>query len=148
MKGGERMNDLAKLRCEFSLLASGLVMKVRDFGMMAAFNEVKRSNEQAIINAYGQAGRAHLAAELGARGFWDLAKAIVDNGAANGIRNSLHEQGLAVDLLMYDTEGNYLPGSGSYKELGEWWEMQHPLARWGGRFGDAGHFSFEHQGRK
>jgi hypothetical protein len=30
-----------------------------------------------------------------------------------------------------------------HQRLGEWWEKQHPLARWGGRWGDGNHYSFE-----
>jgi len=36
----------------------------------------------------------------------------------------------------------------AHRELGEWWEKQHPQARWGGRFKDGNHYSFEHEGVK
>lgn len=60
---------------------------------------------------------------------------------------SLHHVGLALDLLLY-RNGTYLTETEDYRRLGEWWERQHPLARWGGRFGDGNHFSFEWEGRK
>ena len=36
----------------------------------------------------------------------------------------------------------------SYQVLGAFWERQHPLARWGGRWGDGNHFSLEDAGVK
>jgi len=66
-----------------------------------------------------------------------------------GIVNSLHCKGLAIDLylrsknskdILWDTE--------SYRELGEFWEDMHELTTWGGRFGDGGHFSIQHEGVK
>ena len=62
-----------------------------------------------------------------------------------GIKNSLHTKRLAVDLLLFK-DGIYLTRSSDYMPLGEWWEGQHDLARWGGRFGDGNHFSFTHGG--
>lgn len=62
---------------------------------------------------------------------------------------SLHHVGLALDLLLY-RDGTYLTSSEDYRRLGEFWERQHVLARWGGRFSspDGNHFSFEREGRK
>lgn len=42
--------------------------------------------------------------------------------------------------LVTDTEG--------HRQLGEWWEQQHPLCSWGGRFQDGNHYSLEHNGVK
>jgi hypothetical protein len=61
--------------------------------------------------------------------------------------NSAHKVRLAIDLNLF-RNGEYLELSEDYKSLGEWWEQQHPLARWGGRFDDGNHFSFEHNGVK
>lgn len=60
---------------------------------------------------------------------------------------SLHHVGLALDLLLY-RNGAYLTKTEDYRRLGEFWERQHVLARWGGRFNDGNHFSFEWEGRK
>ncbi len=54
---------------------------------------------------------------------------------------SAHKIGLAVDLLL-DRNGEYLELTEDYRQLGEWWEKQHPRAKWGGRFNDGNHFSF------
>ena len=64
-----------------------------------------------------------------------------------GIVNSLHCKKLAVDLNLFKN-GKYLTATDDYYILGEWWEKQHELARWGGRFSrpDGGHFSLTHGG--
>lgn len=66
---------------------------------------------------------------------------------------SLHEIGLAADLLVYK-QGVYLTDSAAYGELGQYWELwgkaqSLPLA-WGGRFTspDGNHFSLEWKGKK
>lgn len=64
-----------------------------------------------------------------------------------GFLASLHGKRLAIDLHLF-LEGRYLRTTEAHRELGEWWEQQHPLARWGGRFGDGNHYSFEHGGVK
>ena len=62
-------------------------------------------------------------------------------------QSSTHKLRLAVDFNLFKDK-RYLTKSSDYKVLGEYWESLHPLARWGGRFGDGNHFSFEHQGIK
>ena len=64
-----------------------------------------------------------------------------------GIPKSCHQLKLAIDLNLFK-EGVYLTRSEDHRELGEWWEKQHPLCRWGGRFKDGNHYSLEHDGRK
>lgn len=65
-----------------------------------------------------------------------------------GHRNSGHKNRLAIDLNLFDEDGVFLSDTEAHKELGEWWEKQHPLARWGGRFADGNHYSFEYEGMK
>jgi hypothetical protein len=60
---------------------------------------------------------------------------------------SVHKLRLAVDLNLfvsgeYITTGDHI----AYQQLGEFWEGLDPDARWGGRFDDANHFSFEQWG--
>lgn len=64
-----------------------------------------------------------------------------------GIANSLHTQKLAIDLNLFKN-GRYLSSTEAHRKLGEWWEKQHELAAWGGRFRDGNHYSFTHGGRK
>ena len=63
-----------------------------------------------------------------------------------GIKNSLHTQRLAIDLNLFK-DGVYLSSTEAHRPLGEWWEGQHDLARWGGRFSDGNHYSISHGGR-
>jgi hypothetical protein len=60
---------------------------------------------------------------------------------------SAHKVRLAIDLNLF-RKGEYLEGGEAHRALGEWWEKQHPLARWGGRFDDGNHYSLEHEGIK
>lgn len=64
-----------------------------------------------------------------------------------GHRNSCHKLRLAQDLNLFK-DGKWLQSTEDHRELGEWWEQQDPLARWGGRFNDGNHYSFEHEGNK
>lgn len=65
------------------------------------------------------------------------------------MHRSLHYVKLAQDLNLF-VNGEYITDGDhpAYKEIGTFWESLHPLARWGGRFGDANHFSVEWEGRK
>ena len=65
-----------------------------------------------------------------------------------GHARSAHKNRLAIDLNLFDENGAFLGDTNAHRELGEWWEKQHPAARWGGRFGDGNHYSFEYQGVK
>lgn len=64
-----------------------------------------------------------------------------------GIRSSLHTKKLAGDINLFK-DGVWLRSTEDHRKFGEWWEKQHPLCRWGGRFGDGNHYSLEHEGRK
>lgn len=64
-----------------------------------------------------------------------------------GIRSSLHILKLAGDINLFK-EGVWLRTTEDHEPFGEWWERQHPLCRWGGRFGDGNHYSLEHEGKK
>lgn len=64
-----------------------------------------------------------------------------------GHPKSGHKQRLAIDLNLFK-EGQFLGSTEAHRALGEWWETQHPLARWGGRFNDGNHYSFEYGGVK
>lgn len=117
-------------------------------GYEITWGEAKRSDEQAIINSLGQSGRENVARLIGST-FPSLAEAIRNNGKANGIVGSLHEVGLALDFNLFrngvwitDTE------STDWQLIGSYWELLHPLCRWGGRFKDGNHFSITYNGKK
>lgn len=64
-----------------------------------------------------------------------------------GHPKSAHKNRLAIDLNLF-RDGAFLGNTEDHRKLGEWWEQQHPLARWGGRFDDGNHYSFEYQGMR
>jgi len=64
-----------------------------------------------------------------------------------GHRNSGHKLKLAIDLNLF-LDDKFMQQTEDHKELGEWWEAQHELCRWGGRFNDGNHYSLEHNGNK
>jgi hypothetical protein len=59
-----------------------------------------------------------------------------------GHRSSAHKQRLAIDLNLFK-DGIFVGDTEQHRPLGEWWEQQHPDARWGGRFADGNHYSFQ-----
>lgn len=72
-----------------------------------------------------------------------------DEAARLGFRNSNHTRRLAGDLHLFRAENGswtYLTATEDHQTLGEWWESQHDLARWGGRFNDGNHYSIEWEG--
>jgi hypothetical protein len=103
----------------FVQLAGTLIKQAQSLGFELTFGEAYRSPEEA--------------ARLAALG--------------KGIRNSLHTVRLAIDLNLF-RDGVYLSSAEAHRPLGEWWEQQNPLCRWGGRFSDGNHYSLEHEGRK
>ena len=101
----------------FCQLAAKLILQAVEMGYQPRFGEAERTPEQAAL---------------------DAAKGI-------GIKNSEHCKRLALDLLLDNSQGDYLTATEDYKPLGEWWKAQHPLCRWGGDFvsnPDGDHFSF------
>ena len=63
-----------------------------------------------------------------------------------GRKYSNHKKRLARDYNLFK-DGIYLDRTEDHRVLGEWWEKQHPRARWGGNFNDGNHYSFEYGGR-
>ena len=60
-----------------------------------------------------------------------------------GAANSCHKLRLAIDLNLFKN-GVFLETTEGHRLLGEWWEKQHKLCRWGGRFKipDGNHYEF------
>jgi hypothetical protein len=115
---GGRMS-LRQKQSLFAYLAALLIIEANRQGYEVTFGEAWRSPEEAAR----------------------LAK------AGKGIKASLHGQRLAIDLNLFK-DGVYLRSSVAHQPLGEFWEGLNVLCRWGGRFGDGGHYSLEHGGRK
>ena len=140
---------LREMQMLFAELAGRLPGQARALGFDGVtLGEAYRSDEQAVINALGEQGRARLVAYLEQRPeFHALALAIANNGKNNGILLSVHRDRLAVDLNLF-RGGQWQSDGEVHRPLGEWWENQHELRRWGGRFRDANQYSLEFNGRK
>jgi hypothetical protein len=65
-----------------------------------------------------------------------------------GKANSLHKSQLAIDILLFTADNEWLTETQDYEWLGRYWESLG--GSWGGRFklGDGNHFSLEHNGMK
>lgn len=98
--------DLHKEQEAFALDVSRLISEIFYKGYSCTLGEAYRTPEQAKIYA----------------------------SERKGIINSLHCQRLAIDINLFDPEGNYLTGSDSYREFGEYWESLNPKNKWGGNF--------------
>lgn len=119
VSGQEAAVTLREKQSLFAQLVARLILWAHASGYEVTFGEAWRSKEEA----------ARLA-KLG-----------------TGIARSLHTDRLAIDLNLFKA-GQYLTSARAHAPLGEWWEKQHELCRWGGRFGDGNHYSLEHGGRK
>ena len=138
---------LREKRCRFTRALSKLEAFVRASGMECCYEEVKRSDEQACINALGPMGRSRLCAHLDREPEFATLALAIRNNVGSGIRGSLHELGLAADVNLY-RNGKWLSSTEDHRAVGEYWESLGPDHRWGGRFGDGNHYSIEHGGRK
>ena len=110
--------SLRKKQSEFARLVGKLILKAYDLGYEVTLGDAYRDP------------RVHGA--MGVRKSYSHPK-------------SAHKIRLAIDLNLFKN-GEFLEQSEDHRPLGEWWEKQHPQARWGGRFDDGNHYSFEHEG--
>lgn len=77
-----------------------------------------------------------------------------DTDGRDGDHDGPHKAGgahytrLGIDLNLF-IGGQLIRDGGhaAWLEIGAFWKRQHPLARWGGDFGDSNHLSFFHEGR-
>ena len=114
------MPGLSSLQAEFCVLTAKLILKAEEMGYQPRWGDAYRDP------------RVH--GDLGVRRSYSHPR-------------SAHKVRLAVDILL-NKDGEWLQLTEDYRPLGEWWEKQHQLARWGGRFSDGNHFSFEWNGVK
>lgn len=112
---------LAEKQQKFVYLVAKLVTWSYEQGYRLTFGEAYRTQEQAAFNALH----------------------------GSGIRNSLHNIRLAIDLNLFITS-KYRSDSESYRVLGNYWKSLDPDCAWGGDFSkpDGNHFSLAHDGIK
>jgi hypothetical protein len=144
------MSALVPKQGDFLVCIAHLVIWTREQGWLLTGGELWRSDEQAIINSLGEAGRARVAGAV--RYFAPmLAVALENNGKAFGIVGSLHGMRLGFDGVLFTHHGGDwdLAPVAMYAPLGDYWKSLDGRAKWGGDFtrADPGHFSFEHEGR-
>jgi hypothetical protein len=137
------MKTLGERQREFPLMVAALITWAYENGYEISFGEARRSDEQAELNAMGARGREELARRIEV--MFPALAAKIRNNTGSGIRNSLHEVGLAVDLNLF-RDGKYLASTEDHLPLGKKWEEIG--GTWGGRFGDGNHYSLEFGGRK
>lgn len=82
-------------------------------------------------------------------------KPMIGRDGLKHMKNSLHFDGLAVDIDLNDKDGKYLTDAESHRQFGIFWESLHPDAFWGGDGTksdglkhDANHYSITDGGRK
>jgi hypothetical protein len=75
-------------------------------------------------------------------------KPMIGKDGLKHMEGSLHFEGLAVDIDLCDSEGNYLPSGIEHRQFGELWESLGKDCTWGGRFKDSNHYSVTYLGRK
>jgi hypothetical protein len=62
---------------------------------------------------------------------------------------SSHYNGIGADWNLFVNDKYISNGSDlEWEKIGKYWKTLHPLARWGGDWGDANHISLEHNGVK
>lgn len=111
---------LIQKQAVFSQYVAKLLLQAEAMGYQATLGEAWRPKETAIL--YAKDGR--------------------------GITDSNHCIRLALDINLFRA-GRLLSDTESYQPLGEWWEKQSVgeiICVWGGRFRDAYHFAFKHNG--
>lgn len=110
--------SLRKKQSRFAVMVARLILKAEELGYEVTLGDAYRDPR-----VFGEVGEY--------RGY--------------GQPKSCHKLRLAIDLNLF-IDGSYRADSKAHEKLGEWWELQG--GSWGGRFGDANHYSLEHGGMK
>jgi hypothetical protein len=82
---------------------------------------IQRINQNGYLCTLGEVHRPQEMADLYAK-------------EGKGIHDSLHCKSLAIDLNLFDLDGNYLTDYNDYKKIGDIWEAMDNKNRWGGYF--------------
>lgn len=108
--------SLRKKQSRFAVMVAKLILRAEELGYEVTLGDAYRDPR-----VFGEPGEY--------RGY--------------GQPKSCHKLRLALDLNLF-IDGTYRTDQKAHKPLGEWWELQG--GSWGGRFGDANHYSLEHEG--
>ena len=104
------------------MLSGAVLLKLDELGLEATFGDAYRDPR-----AFGALGQS--------------------KDGVYGAKYSCHKSRLALDLNLF-RGGVYLDRTDDHQALGAWWEQQHELNCWGGRFNDGNHYSMTHDGMK
>ena len=131
---------LGARRTLFTRLLGELIGRMTAAGLEPRLDEVRRAGITALLYGYGPE-QCDRIAELVAPEFSLLAAEIRKLRLVMGSKRSVHIDALAADIVLCAPGGQPLTKTVNHEPFGVWWEQQHELARWGGRFGDGGHYS-------
>lgn len=118
------MSTYTELQAKFAFNIGRFLLWIEGQGYNVSFGEAWRTPEQAALNA----------------------------ASGKGIKNSLHCDRMALDLIIRHRDGSEVKRD-DYARCGASWKAIDPLNRWGGDFtgqtaGDFQHFSQEFEGRR
>lgn len=144
------MSELVEKRIAFAICVGKLLAFCEKFGYRAVLCEVMRTPMQSEWNATHCSWKdAH-----GRRCERELSDAVHSTHVFRpiGIRGSLHQNGLAIDLLLMaqGQDGSWMidDREDGYRAMADYWKTLHAEACAGIDFGDSGHFSLAYNGRK
>ena len=104
---------------QFAYNTARLIIHIFQSGYKCTLGEAFRTHEQAMIYAH----------------------------EGLGITHSKHCERLAIDLNLFDKDGNYISTEDAeYEQFGTYWHSLNPLNRWGGTFlhrRDADHYEMD-----
>lgn len=109
------MSPLLRDQIDFAKAVSALIAKAFELGYLVTLGDAYRD--------------PRLHGELGVK-------------AGYGSAKSFHKKRLAIDLNLFDGEGNYIQDTSAHEKLGKWWMDTYPEACWGGLFRDGNHYSW------
>jgi len=118
----------------FMRLVPGLINKAHELGY-----EIRGGSLFRDPRLHGQKERPDVMTWLEAN-FPDVHAVATKAGYKGyGSRVSQHKDKCAIDLNL-SKDGDMVWSTEAHRELGTWWEQQHTLCRWGGRYNDGNHY--------
>ena len=130
---------LGERRALFTRLSAELLLRMRAAGFTPRLGEVARPGIAALLYGYSASECDRISALVAAE-FPALAAEVTKIRDVLGAKRSVHLDALAADVVLF-RNGTLLGKTEDHEAFGVWWEAQHELCRWGGRFGDGGHYS-------
>lgn len=136
------LSELKSLQFKFHRSITELKMTVFAAGYFVVTKECLRTPVQAWVNALPSGSM--LQAMCG-----PIRKVYPDPVGGVGTSTSLHQDGLAEDMYIFNADGTEAPRE-VYQKFGDFWKGKDPLFAWGGDFksNDIYHFSCSYQGRR